>query len=135
MRISFTIPGRIKGWQRARYNSKTGAVFNSADLQTSQALIKDFANRAMGLCNPMDGAIKLDVQIFIGRPKSHTGKKRVTYVSSFPDTDNLLKTIGDSLNHIVWHDDRQIADTHLVRIYTDGQESVCVTVESLEEML
>lgn len=135
MKIAFQIPGRVKGWQRARYNSKTGAVFNSTELQTSQGLIKDFANRAMGEARPFTGALKMTVRVLIRRPKSHTGKKRTVFVTGFPDYDNTLKTLGDSMNHIVYDDDRQIAVVEFERRYTDDNESVAVTIEQLEAVL
>lgn len=131
MKIEFEIPGRIKGWQRARYNSKTGAVFPHKELLVSQGVIKDFGNRAMGERRAMLGPIRLHVEIYIARPKAKE-KRTAIYYAGFPDHDNLFKTIGDSLNHIVWDDDRQIADSRMVRRYTDGKEFVRITVEQLE---
>jgi len=48
------------------------------------------------------------------------------------DTSNILKSIEDGMNGIVYIDDRQIKEIHILRIEGDG-EGVDVTVSLLEK--
>jgi Holliday junction resolvase RusA-like endonuclease len=67
-------------------------------------------------------ALKMNVIFEMEIPKSYSNKKRLslvgTYVIKKPDTDNLIKSVQDGLNGIVYHDDSQIASVNAVKIYS-----------------
>ena len=67
-------------------------------------------------------ALKMNIIFEMEIPKSYSKKKRLslvgTYVIKKPDTDNLIKSVQDGLNGIVYHDDSQIASVNAVKIYS-----------------
>lgn len=73
---------------------------------------------------PMRGAIKLTVNTYFARPKSHYNKKGLkkdapVYSVKIPDVDNLLKFVGDALNTVFWEDDKLICEAVIVKKYSD----------------
>lgn len=88
----------------------------------------------------LTGPLKLQVVFVFPRPKSHTGTGRNDGVlkasaplfhSVKPDTDKLLRAIGDSLSGTVIRDDAQIATVTASKLYG---EPACarIVVERLE---
>ena len=45
-----------------------------------------------------------------------------------PDSDNILKAVADALNGVAYHDDVQVLDMHITKIY-GIQEGLDVIVE------
>lgn len=63
---------------------------------------------------------------------------RAEYIFRLPDKrkrdlDNLAKAVSDALNGIIWDDDCQIHDLHLVKVYTtrDTIAGVRINVEEI----
>jgi crossover junction endodeoxyribonuclease RusA len=80
----------------------------------------------MGTLSPMVGPVSTQVTFIFPRPKSHyrTGRYQFDlrsdapeYHSSKPDTDKLLRAIGDALTGIVVRDDSQIAHLSAYKVY------------------
>lgn len=67
-------------------------------------------------------ALKMNIIFEMEIPKSYSNKKRLslvgTYVIKKPDIDNLIKSVQDGLNGIVYHDDNQIANVSATKIYS-----------------
>lgn len=61
---------------------------------------------------------------------------------SLPDLDNLQKALFDAFNEIIWHDDKQVVDLRVRKMYADKKSSdearrepcVSVTVRKAPEM-
>ncbi len=79
-------------------------------------------------------ALKMHVIFEMNIPKSYSKKKRLslvgTYVIKKPDTDNLIKSVQDGLNGIVYHDDSQIANVNATKIYSLEPKTI-ITIEEL----
>lgn len=70
--------------------------------------------------------------------KKYTGKIRVWLELSFKDKrqrdiDNYCKSIFDSLNGILWDDDVQIYELHIVKSIGTGEDFFKMKVEEMEE--
>lgn len=134
--ISFSIPGRLGGWQRGGRDSRQGAAFTftPAKMRSDQALVKHFAVAALQHGSPLTGPLKLVVQTFRNPPKSWPLKKQAAakWITSRPDFDNTLKLIADALNKVAYDDDAQIAvGAHFKRYRLIGPECVQIELQEL----
>ena len=80
---------------------------------------------------PMAGAVGLLVFL-----SYHTDdrKKQGEYKTTRPDGDNLLKIIKDAMTKAgFWKDDNQVADEHIVRLWTERESHVAIEAKELEE--
>lgn len=67
----------------------------------------------------LEGPLKAEVTFYFKRPKSVSVKKR-PYPSIKPDLDNLQKSLFDSMNGMLFHDDSQIVDLEVKKRYGDS---------------
>lgn len=68
---------------------------------------------------PLEGAITLAVDFYFMRPKSISEKKRPHMIVK-PDLGNVLKTLEDAGNGILWRDDSQIINISMRKLYGDS---------------
>ncbi len=59
--------------------------------------------------------LRLDVTFWLRKPASKP--KKITMPTCKPDVDNFLKTVCDSLNGYVWHDDSQLVSINAKKRY------------------
>ena len=80
----------------------------------------------------LTGAVELSVVFFLPRPKSVTAGKRLLPTVP-PDSDKLLRAIGDSLTDAgVWEDDSLVCKVNAYKLYDDTRESgAMITVKPL----
>ncbi len=75
---------------------------------------EEMARILLGKRKPLKGAIKAEVSFYFLIPKSFSKKKREemdgTYCIGVSDLDNLEKAIYDSLNDVMFEDDKQIVE-------------------------
>lgn len=134
MIITFTVPGDPFPKLRPRFRhvvTRAGASFTSAYTPAKSAkyekAVKTYAMLAMrqaGQFTPFLGGLELDCQFFMPVPKSWT--KRATAQAlqgelphtSRPDLDNLVKSIKDGLNEVVWQDDSQVVSLLASKFYS-----------------
>jgi Holliday junction resolvase RusA-like endonuclease len=121
---------------------KDGGAFvregNRERLEPWRAAVSAAAARAMHKRDPLTGPVWLDVEFVFPRPRAHvhTGKRAgeikanaPRWHSSRPDTDKLLRAIGDALTGIVVTDDAQFAAISAEKRY--GAPCVRVVVVGL----
>ena len=129
MRLSFTIPGEpvAKGRPRASVISGRARMYTPAKTQSYEAQAKWFAEQAIsqtpGFEPISDRPISLSVLAVFAIPAGWS-KRRVAACAESPepcikrpDSDNVLKIIGDALNGILWRDDSQVADACIRKVY------------------
>ena len=58
----------------------------------------------LGDFDPLEGPLSVSTKLFVTRPKT------TKLYAPKSDIDNYLKAVWDSLNGVVWEDDRQITD-------------------------
>lgn len=75
---------------------------------------------------PFDCPIKLEINLYFTRPKSHFKSGRNSHIlkdnaktwhTSKPDSDNCIKFIMDALNKIFWRDDSLICNITIIKMY------------------
>jgi len=71
-----------------------------------------------------NGAICLKVTFFMQIPASESKKKQRELIGQYhikkPDTDNLIKTVKDSLEGTFYHNDSQICKVIAEKIYSEN---------------
>lgn len=132
----FTIPREGKPKKKPQFNRKTGAVYTPKDTLNFEGLVREYWHRKYGIIKPHPGPVRM-VMLFINhRPKRLYRKKdpdgRVP-CPNFPDWDNTGKTISDSLNGVVYKDDKQIYDCHVIQMYSAKGEDPHIEISIWED--
>jgi Holliday junction resolvase RusA-like endonuclease len=129
--VSFTIPGRLGGWQRTGTNIKQR--FTPAAMRSDKGVVGWTAKQAMGTRTPIEGPVTLLIYIERTYPQSWSAKKCAAkkYITGKPDASNQLKLIEDAMNTIVFKDDSQIATLTVVRMY-GPHDRIFISVTPLE---
>ncbi len=71
------------------------------------------------------GAVKLQIEFVMPRPKAYTWKKRVMPRMPDirkPDWENLAKSVCDAMSGIVYRDDSQIVNASVLKVIAAGGE-------------
>lgn len=121
MNVIFTIPGRLRGKGRPRFSKRGDKVHTFTDAKTlaTEGVIRHFASEAMKGRAPIGGPVSLTVAIWQSIPASWSKKRKEAafFLTGKPDIDNVVKAICDACNKIVFLDDAQISDLHVIRRY------------------
>ena len=87
---------------------------------------------------PLETPLKITIKAYFGMYKSYTKKKRIACLAGQevptkkPDIDNIVKGIMDSLNGVIYHDDKQVIQLVAFKAYAE-KPRVEVTVEESEK--
>lgn len=135
--IELAGPPRGKGRPRATVNRRTGFAQVYTDDKTAkyEAQLRFAAQQEMAGRPPTAQPIRVMVEARFAVPQSWSRRARAaalcghTRPTTTPDADNLLKTL-DSLNGVVWVDDRQIVDGVIRKVYAEAP-ALIVTVETI----
>ena len=111
---TFTVPGRPRGKERPRVG-RNGKFYTPRTTREYEETVAWFAKAAYK-GEPTKDPVRLDMTIRSSKSKA--------------DTSNILKSIEDGMNGIVYVDDKQIKEIHISRTEGDG-EGVDVTVSLL----
>lgn len=87
------------------------------------------------LKEPLINPIKIRVDFYFKTPKSWSKKKaeNAFYHSSKPDLDNLVKSVLDAFNGIVFKDDAQVVEIIARKFWSDRESYITTCVEILED--
>lgn len=113
MRISITVPGEPVAKARPRF-TKNGHVYTPKKTAVYEQVIGLHARAAMKGHKILTGPIRLSVTAFFSIPKSWTLSQKAKAMSGAlrhtkkPDLSNIIKSVEDALNGIVYADDAQI---------------------------
>lgn len=133
--IEFTILGKPKAWGRMReqgiYIPKTKRVFirkfKEGEVVTNEAIIRmaftDRMREEEGFL-PWRGPVALHVGAYFPMIKGskwwlRAARACVIPFIKVPDSDNLGKIVGDSLNEVAWADDKLITPVLVEKWYAD----------------
>jgi Holliday junction resolvase RusA-like endonuclease len=137
--IAFSIDGVARGQGRPRATVKGGfaSVYKDGPDRKYEAGVAGVARRAMAGREPLEGPLSLTLRFRLQPPKSMTKGLRARvlageepYFGAF-DTSNMVKSIEDAMNKIVWVDDRQVVRLFATKVAAE-QAGVDVRVESYE---
>ena len=138
MTFTFEIVGEPQGKGRPRFSTRGGFVKTYTPEKTAsyENFVKVcYLNKYKG--QKLDGEIIAEITAYFSIPKSFSKKKRSEAIegkimpTKKPDTDNIAKTILDSLNGIAFEDDKQVVALLVKKLY--GEEPKVVVVLKNEE--
>ena len=129
MQISFTVPGEPVAKGRPRITRH--GTYTPEKTMNFETLVKyEYINQC-GKHRFADNAqLALDVVAYRSIPKSTSKKKRVMMEYGTllpitkPDWDNIGKSVSDALNGIAYHDDSQVVDARVRKIYSNEPRTV-----------
>lgn len=130
-KVEFTIPGEPKAKQRPRV-TKQGIAYTPKQTIEYENWVKQCYISEYGQ-TMLDGQIKAEIKAYFRIPKSFSKKKRKLIElgelrpTKKPDTDNIAKSVLDSLNGIAYKDDSSIVELKVSK-YFDDQPRVEVTL-------
>ena len=124
--VRFIVPGRVAGKGRPRFDPRSGRAYTDKKTKSAEEIVKFYAAAAMGSEKPFTGPLTVAIEIHYNTPKSWTKAARAdawhVTGSAFPDLDNVVKTVLDSCNGVVFEDDAQICTIFAGRRYKDKDE-------------
>jgi Holliday junction resolvase RusA-like endonuclease len=124
--VEFTIDGPPHGKGRPRFRRFGNFVstYTDAKTKTYETLVKEAAKQAMGSSPPLEGPVRFDCLIRLPVPKSYPKKRLEACLngSEWPtkkvDIDNIVKSVSDAMNGIVFIDDSQVVILRAVKTYS-----------------
>lgn len=111
--LELTIPGPVLGKGRAR-STRSGRHYTPAATRANEASMGWYLAQAWGGKPLLDEPLRLELTIHVEVPASWYKKKRALALAgeimptSKPDLDNVVKSIADAGNGVVWRDDALI---------------------------
>ena len=126
MMITFKVDGVPVPKGRARYVRRGNHIstYTPEKTRTYETLIKDAARQAMGVSEPLETPVSLYLYIRVPIPASAT-KKRLQAIADGsekptkkPDASNVLKSVEDGMNGVVYKDDSQIVNIHVTKVFS-----------------
>lgn len=123
-RLIFTIPGNPKAKARPRV-TRSGHAYTPAQTIEYENLVRMSFVSEWPEWKPSDLHVHASIIAFFEIPKSFSKKKRIDisvgklYPTKKPDADNIAKSILDSLNGIAYHDDSQVVELNVTKLYSE----------------
>ena len=123
--VTFKVDANPVGKQRARYVKRGNFVqtYTPDKTRNYETLIKAAAIEAMGASEPLETPINLYLYIRAPIPKSLSKKRLEACLNGLekpikkPDASNVLKSVEDAMNGVVYKDDSQIINIHVTKVY------------------
>lgn len=135
MKINFNIPGKVQAKQRPRFNGKfayTPKETIAYENWVRTCYLEKYRGQPI-----LENPLKVKIIAYYEIPKSTSKKKRLemknnkVFPTVKPDTDNIAKSILDSLNNIAYLDDKQVVKLEVEKYYSDVA-SVVVMIDEVE---
>ena len=136
MKINFVIPGRVQAKQRPRFNGKF--AYTPKQTVEYENWIRTCLLDKYKKIKPFEEPLKAKIIAYYEIPKSTSKKKKQQMLNCEifptvkPDTDNIAKSILDSLNGIAYLDDKQIVKLEVEKYYSQAPSTV-VMIEEIKE--
>ena len=109
--VNFEVPGDPVPQSRPRF-TRQGHAYEDKKVKAYKDRVARIARLVMGGREPMEGAVMCKCKFIFEPPKSMSKKRASAMVGSWcmvkKDTDNLIKSVTDSISGIVYVDDKQI---------------------------
>lgn len=136
----FTLSGSPIPQKRTRFSCRGGFPRaydpSKKDLDMIRWQVRPFAPK-----EPLQGPIYLGMIFYLPIPKA-TSKARCEHMRnrillpvSKPDVDNLAYLVTNALKTIVYHDDSQVCEQHIYKVYDDlpRTEIIVKTIQTAEK--
>ena len=124
----FTVPGEPKGKGRPRFTRFSAPYTPESTVSYEEKVRLAFWEKCGTELINRDIPLTLEITAIFAVPES-TSKKRRTQMLAWailptkkPDADNIAKIIADALNGVAWHDDAQITEMTVRKVYGENPE-------------
>jgi len=122
--VMYTVYGQPQGKQRPRFVRRGNHVstYTPEKTKTYEDEIRYMARAAMGASPPLETPVTVAIYIRVGIPASYSKQKRMDALAGIikpmkkPDLDNVAKCFLDSMNEIVYLDDKQVVNLHVTKV-------------------
>ena len=125
--VTYIVYGEPVGKGRPRFAKRGNFVstYTPQKTKTYEDEIRMMAKAAMGSSEPLDTPMTVAIYIRVGIPASFSKQKRKDALAGIikpmkkPDLDNVAKCFLDSMNEIVYLDDKQVVNLHVTKVYAE----------------
>ena len=136
----FTVYGEPRGKGRPRFN-KNGHTYTPADTAKYERMVRAmFLSRypraeQIGKDIPVRAKINAYYKIpdSAGKGKKQLMKAGLIRPTKKPDTDNIAKILLDALNGYAYHDDAQVVELEVKKLYAQSEPYVDSLIEEVME--
>ena len=138
--VNFTVYGEPvpKARARHRFTGKFVQSYTPKKTKDYESEVAIMAKAAMGSSEPLETPIAVHIYVTFAVPPSYTKKRLEACLSGSerhtkrPDLDNIVKSVTDGMNGIVFKDDSQIVSIHAKKVWgTTGMVEVLVKEDIL----
>ena len=140
--VTFKVDVIPRGKGRARHARRGNFISTYTDSKTRsyEEIINLAAKQAMGASDPLEGPVDLFVYASMPVPQSYSktrskacleGSERHT---KKPDIDNIIKSVMDACQKVVFLNDTQVVNLHATKVYGEPyleimvRETECLTL-------
>ena len=125
MQITFAVYGEPvpKGRPRFSTRGKFPVAYTPEKTKAYEFEVGMMALAAMGGSKPLEGALEAFIYATFAVPDSYSKKRTEACLNNTekyikkPDLTNVVKSIEDGMNGIVYRDDSQITSLHSTKVY------------------
>ena len=125
IQIMFTVYGEpvAKGRPRFSTRGKFPVAYTPEKTKAYEFEVKIMALAAMGGSKPLEGALEAFIYVTFAVPESYSKKRLEACLSGTekhikkPDLDNVIKSVIDGMDKIVFDNDSQITSIHATKVY------------------
>jgi Holliday junction resolvase RusA-like endonuclease len=123
--VNFEVPGDPVPKGRPRFARRGTFVQTYTDSKTIEyeTRVATLARMAIGSSEPLKGHLTVYLYLRYAVPASYSKKRTEACLNGFEypkrvDLDNCYKSITDAMNGIVYVDDSQIVEAHILKCYS-----------------
>lgn len=119
MEYKFVIPGQpvAKGRPRIGLRGIKATAYTPKATRQYERDAKILIKVAMAGRPPLEGAVSVVIDAWFAKPKR---KLKSQHHTSTPDADNICKILCDSMNGIAFHDDSQVCQLAINKLYGEN---------------
>ena len=133
--VIFNVEGDPVGKQRPRF--ARGRTYTPKKTVDYEKLIADKAREAMGSSEPLETPVAVYLYVNMPVPRSYSKSRPQACLAGLErptkkvgDLDNVVKSVLDAMNAVVYVDDCQVVSIHATKRYdTIASVHVCVKEE------
>ena len=119
MQYTFTVPGKPQPKQRARV-TRSGGAFTPKETRNYERAIAIVGMNARPKSWPLDARYDVGLALYFPDRRRRDG-------------DNVVKSVLDGLNGVLWDDDSQVTSCRFAKLVDASDARTVVTVTVLEE--
>lgn len=134
--VKFTVPGEPMGKGRPKFDTRGPYVRAVTPKKTAnyETLVRmEYEAQCSGRFFPKETALGMEIVIHKAPPASTSKRKQGDMLygnirpGKKPDWDNVGKIVCDALNGVAFHDDAQIVNARVTKVYSE-QPYLMVTI-------